>query len=157
MSAAGLSDAQLAEYKETFALFDKDGDGCITVKELGTVMKSLGLNPTDEELADLVRDIDTDGNGQIEFKEFLSLMVNKIGGDAASEDEIKQAFQLFDNDGNGYISTSELRQVMATLGENPTDQEVAELMQEADENGDGQIDFQEFVKLMNGTSKNKKQ
>jgi calmodulin len=144
---AGLSDAQIAEFKEAFALFDKDGDGCITTKELGTVMRSLGQHPTEAELADMVREIDTDGNGQIDFKEFLNMMVAKMK-DVITEDEIREAFLLFDNDGNGYISAAELRHVMTSLGETLTDEEVEELMNEADANGDGQIDYDEFVKLM---------
>lgn len=50
------------EFKEAFKLFDKDGDGTITTKELGTVMRSLGQNPTEAELQDMVNEVDEDGN-----------------------------------------------------------------------------------------------
>ena len=50
-----LTEEQIAEFKEAFSLFDKDGDGTITTKELGTVMRSLGQNPTEAELQDMVR------------------------------------------------------------------------------------------------------
>eukprot|EP00249_Psilotum_nudum_P034657 c5400_g1_i1 orf=127-339(+) len=66
-----LTQEQIAEFKEIFALFDKDGDGCITTKELGTVMRSLGQNPTEAALQDLINEVDADGNGTIEFVEFL--------------------------------------------------------------------------------------
>lgn len=72
--ASQLSDEQIAEFKEAFSLFDKDGDGTITTKELGTVMRSLGQNPTQAELQDMIREVDVDGNGTIDFPEFLTMV-----------------------------------------------------------------------------------
>lgn len=146
-SAEGLTEEQINEFKEAFSLFDKDGDGCITSKELGTVMRSLGQNPTEAELKDMINEVDADGNGTIDFSEFLSMMVKKMK-DADSEDEIKEAFRVFDKDGNGFISAAELRHVMTNLGEKLTDDEVDEMIREADIDGDGQINYQEFVKMM---------
>uniref|UniRef100_A0A2K6S4I3 EF-hand domain-containing protein n=1 Tax=Saimiri boliviensis boliviensis TaxID=39432 RepID=A0A2K6S4I3_SAIBB len=57
-----LTEEQVAEFKEAFSLFDKDGDGTITTKELGTVMGSLGQNPTEAELQDVINEVDADGN-----------------------------------------------------------------------------------------------
>ena len=51
----------VTEFKEAFSLFDKDGDGCITTKELGTVMRNLGQNPTESELQDMINEVDADG------------------------------------------------------------------------------------------------
>ena len=59
-------------------MFDKDGDGTITTKELGTVMRSLGQNPTEAELQDMINEVDADGNGTIDFPEFLTLMARKM-------------------------------------------------------------------------------
>nr|5COC_A Chain A, Immunoglobulin G-binding protein A,Calmodulin [synthetic construct] len=79
-----LNDAQaaaeecIAEFKEAFSLFDKDGDGTITTKELGTVMRSLGQNPTEAELQDMINEVDADGNGTIDFPEFLTMMARKM-------------------------------------------------------------------------------
>ncbi len=67
-----LTEEQMAEFKEAFSLFDKDGDGKITSKELGTVMRSLGANPTEAELKDMIKDVDLDGNGTIDFPGNLS-------------------------------------------------------------------------------------
>ena len=49
------------EFREAFQLFDKDGDQCITTDELGTVMRSLGQNPTNSELKDMINEVDIDG------------------------------------------------------------------------------------------------
>ncbi|KAJ3356891.1 hypothetical protein HDU91_005500 [Kappamyces sp. JEL0680] len=142
-----LTEEQIAEFKEAFSLFDKDGDGTITTKELGTVMRSLGQNPTEAELQDMINEVDADGNGTIDFPEFLTMMARKMK-DTDSEEEIKEAFKVFDKDGNGFISSAELRHVMTNLGEKLTDEEVDEMIREADVDGDGQINYEEFVKMM---------
>ncbi|KAF3576228.1 hypothetical protein DY000_02032454 [Brassica cretica] len=157
-----LTDDQISEFKEAFSLFDKDGDGtfsllqpppnvrdisCITTKELGTVMRSLGQNPTEAELQDMINEVDADGNGTIDFPEFLNLMARKMK-DTDSEEELKEAFRVFDKDQNGFISAAELRHVMTNLGEKLTDEEVDEMIKEADVDGDGQINYEEFVKVM---------
>ncbi|KAK7344066.1 hypothetical protein VNO77_13308 [Canavalia gladiata] len=142
-----LSEEQIVDFKEAFGLFDKDGDGCITVEELATVIRSLDQNPTEEELQDMISEVDADGNGTIEFDEFLSLMAKKVK-DTDAEEELKEAFKVFDKDQNGYISASELRHVMINLGEKLTDEEVEQMIKEADLDGDGQVNYDEFVKMM---------
>jgi len=142
-----LTHEQVAEFKEAFSLFDKDGDGTITTKELGTVMRSLGQNPSEGELQDMINEVDNDGSGSIDFPEFLHLMSRKMH-DTDTEDEIREAFRVFDKDGNGFISAAELRHVMTNLGEKLSDEEVDEMIREADVDGDGQINYEEFVKMM---------
>jgi calmodulin len=142
-----LTDEQVAEFKEAFSLFDRDGDGKITSKELGTVMRSLGQNPTEAELQEMINEVDTDGNGTIDFPEFLKMMAKKMH-DTDTEEEIREAFKVFDKDGNGLISAAELRHVMTNLGEKLTDEEVDEMIREADVDGDGQINYDEFVRMM---------
>lgn len=81
------------------------------------------------------------GNGEIDFEEFLQMMSKKITT-YDTEEEIRDAFRVFDKDGNGLISSHELRQIMMNLGEKLTDEELDEMMREADLNGDGQIDYE---------------
>ncbi|KAK3093853.1 hypothetical protein FSP39_021091 [Pinctada imbricata] len=144
-----LTEEQIAEFKEAFSLFDKDGDGTITSKELGTVMRSLGQNPTEAELQDMINEVDADGNGTIDFPEFLTMMARKMK-DTDSEEEIKEAFRVFDKDGNGFISAAELRHVMTNLGEKLTDEEVDEMIREADIDGDGQVNYEVDHKNIDG-------
>ncbi|XP_052103938.1 calmodulin-alpha-like [Mytilus californianus] len=142
-----LTEEQIHEFKEAFSLFDQDGSGTITSKELGTAMRSLGMNPTEADLADMINEIDADGNGQVDFPEFLTLMAKKMK-DGDAEEEIKEAFRLFDKEGNGFISGAELRHIMTAIGEKLTDLEVDDMLHEADLDGDGMINYQEFVALM---------
>jgi len=148
----GKSSQQLAEFKEAFEIFDQDGDGSITTVELGRVMQSLGIEMTQTELVDMINDVDADGNGSIDFPEFVALM-SKAMTEAETREELKAAFGHFDKDGSGYIDKEELLLVMEQLGEKLTEQEADEMMQEADSNGDGQIDFEEFVQMMTATNK----
>lgn len=127
-----LTEDQIAEFKEAFSLFDKDGDGTITTKELGTVMRSLGQNPTEAELQDMVNEVDADGNGTIDFPEFLTMMARKMK-DTDSEEEIKEAFKVFDKDGNGFISAAELRHVYVVSPSRPKEGRLLTLFCEQDD------------------------
>ena len=142
-----LTEEQIAEFKEAFQIFDKDGDGSITTKELGTVMRSLGQNPSDEEVRQMIEEVDEDKSETIDFKEFLGLMARKMK-ETDAEDELLEAFKVFDRDGNGKISAHALRYVMLSSGEDLTEQDIQEMVMEADIDGDGFIDYQEFVKIM---------
>lgn len=142
-----LTEEQIAEFKEAFQIFDKDGDGSITTKELGTVMRSLGQNPSEEELTSMIEEVDKDGSGTIDFKEFISLMAQKMK-ETDTEEELIDAFKIFDRDGNGFISSHELRYVMTSTGEHLSDAEIDEMIREADIDGDGNINYKEFVEMM---------
>nr|CDS34248.1 calmodulin [Hymenolepis microstoma] len=145
-----LTPEQIAEFRESFKLFDKNGDGVISMAELGSVMKSVGQEATEEDLKKMFKEVDTDGNGIIDFDEFLGLMTMRAIK-SSSEDSLMPAFKVFDRDGNGFITLSELRLAMRNLGENLTVEQVEEMIREADVDGDGQINYQEFVRMMLGT------
>lgn len=123
-------------------------------------MRSLGQNPSESELQDMINEVDSDNNGTIDFPgttdpstntcigshtdhfsdiEFLTMMARKMK-DTDSEEEIREAFKVFDRDNNGFISAAELRHVMTSIGEKLTDDEVDEMIREADQDGDGRID-----------------
>ncbi|KAJ9185846.1 hypothetical protein P3X46_005433 [Hevea brasiliensis] len=142
-----LTEEQITEFQEAFCLLDKDGDGRITFEELATAIKSLEENPTEEELQSMINEVDVNGNGTIEFGEFLNLMARKMK-ESEAEEELKEAFKVFDKDQDGYISPNELRHVMINLGEKLTDEEVELMIREADLDGDGQVNYEEFVRMM---------
>jgi len=147
--ANSLTEEQTAEFREAFSLFDRDGDGSITTKELATVIRSLGQNPTEAEIQDMIDEVDADGNGTIDFNEFLDLMAHKMK-ELDSDEELREAFKVFDKDQNGYISAAELRHVMINLGEKLTEEEVQLMIKEADTDGDGQVNYEEFARMMMG-------
>ncbi|XP_076096068.1 neo-calmodulin-like isoform X2 [Mytilus galloprovincialis] len=139
----------VSDFKEVFELFDKDGDGTITIKELDTVMRSLGQNPTENEVKEMVQKVDTDGNGTIEFPEFLQMATDMMKSvDLA--DEVRDAFRLFDKNGDGYVTASELKTILSNNGEKISDEELDAMIKDADVDGDGKINYQEFVSMLEG-------
>ncbi|EEB09679.1 calmodulin Cam1 [Schizosaccharomyces japonicus yFS275] len=147
MTERTLTNEQIAEFKEAFSLFDRDQDGNITSNELGVVMRSLGQSPTAAELQDMINEVDADGNGTIDFPEFLTMMARKMK-DTDDEEEVREAFKVFDKDGNGYITVDELTHVLTSLGERLSHEEVADMVREADADGDGVINYEEFARVI---------
>ena len=145
----GLSEEQLSEFREAFALFDKDGDLTISAEELGTVMRSLGQKPTPIEVQQMIDDVDENGDGTIDFEEFKVLMQMQMT-DTDNTENLTSAFKVFDDDGSGSISRAELHKAMTTLGDPLTDAEVEEMIHAADMDGDGNINYSEFVNGLMG-------
>merc|ERR1712167_33421 len=119
----GLSEEQVEEIREAFSLFDSDASSAIDVRELKAAMRALGFEVKNEELKKMVSDVDNDGNGTIEFGEFLQMMTGKMGEKDTRED-IEKVFKLFDDDNTNKISFRNLARVAEELGENIDDEEL---------------------------------
>jgi calmodulin len=143
-----LTREQVEEFKEAFSLFDEEGNGQLSNKLLITVLRALGNNPTEEEVDFMIKEVDEDGSGTIEFDEFLQMMANKMNS-INYEKVIWEAFKVYDRDGNGLISGAELRYVLSTQGPMLTQEEVDDIISEADMDGDGHINYYEFMRLLN--------
>lgn len=152
-----FTEDQMKELRATFALFDKDGDGCITSSELQEVTKSLRQTFSKDDVKGMIQQVDVDGNGTIDFDEFLQMMSkwqtqrsrsSAVDQSRSEEDEMRQAFRVFDIDGNGLIDERELLQTMRNLGENLTEKDVKAMIKAADQNGDEKIDYEEFIRMM---------
>merc|ERR1719479_75807 len=113
-------------------------------------MRALGFEPKKEEIKKMISDIDKDGSGTIDFNEFLEMMTTKMS-EKDSREEILKAFRLFDDDETGYITLKNLRRVAKEIGENMTDEELQEMIDEADRDGDGQVSEEEFLRIMKKT------
>jgi calmodulin len=145
-----LSHEAVQEFREVFHLFDKDGDNTIDCQELGVAMRSLGLNPSDQEVESMIREVDVDNSGAIDFQEFLALM-SRCVADQSIEKEMKEAFRAFDKDGDGYITRNEFRDTLVRLtGKSLTEDEVDEIIYEGkfDANHDGKLSYEEWVDFM---------
>ncbi|CCF59500.1 hypothetical protein KAFR_0H00900 [Kazachstania africana CBS 2517] len=142
---AKLTNDQIRQYKEAFDLFDTDHSGSISATELATVMRSLGLNPDESEVEDLINEIDIDGNHEIEFNEFLTLMARQTdSGD--STQELIDAFKVFDKNGDGLISFSELKQVFKSVGEDMSEEDMEQMFQDVT-NGSNVMTLSQFMTI----------
>ncbi|XP_063698281.1 calmodulin-beta-like [Culicoides brevitarsis] len=138
----------LENYQKSFILFDKNGDGEIDVKELVQLMRAIGQNPSIAQAENMIFEIDIDGTGTINFEEFITLM-ERFGKDQKeTELQLRSAFQVFDKNKDGFISVHELKEILMNLGEKMTDNEFEDLIAEADVDGDGRIDYEEFIAMM---------
>lgn len=146
-----LTDEQKQEIKEAFDLFDTDGLGKIDAKELKVAMRALGFETTKEEIRKIILDMDREGNGTIEYQDFLDLMTIKMQ-ERDPVEEMRKAFRLFIDDDSNKISLRHLRRVAKDLGENMTDEELQEMIDEADRDGDGEISEEDFIRIMTKTN-----
>merc|ERR1711937_363077 len=105
------------------------GGGSISTQELRDVMKQLGQESTEQEIADMIREVDENSDGEIDFEEFQQMMTKKMAN-VNPQDELREAFNVFDKDGSGTITVSELKEVMKNLGESLTDDQIAEMIKE---------------------------
>ena len=142
-----LSDQELQEFKEAFSILDRSGKGKISIAELGDFLRSLGqIDPTDEEIKELISKVDVEKKGAIDFPQFLKLMeLNNID----SNKETNSAFKLFKSSNNG-ISADEMQKVLQNLGENLSKQEIIDMINEIEQNNSGVLSFEGFRKMMQG-------
>lgn len=141
--ASQLTAKEKAEYQEMFALFDTNGDGQISIDELQEAMQSLGYSKSREEMETMMKRVDTNGDMCIGFDEFVDLIERRM-----LEENLRRAFRVFDKENNGYITEAEVRSALARMGEKISEEEIQEMLREADADGDGTIEYAEFVKMV---------
>ncbi|ORZ27883.1 calmodulin-like protein 5 [Lobosporangium transversale] len=157
MTRADFTESQIVNIKMQFKSMDKDGDGSITEGEFLDALKSSNRNPDEYDLQAFFNRADKNRDGRITFNEFLDACHELgLGRDCdptgqptkKSQKEIDAIFKAFDLDGNGYISPQELKQVMAKQGDYLSKEEIKEMIDAADTNRDGQIDREEFARMV---------
>ncbi|KAI4324558.1 hypothetical protein MLD38_030037 [Melastoma candidum] len=154
--------------RRIFDLFDKNGDGTITVDEIGQALEALGLEADSSELSATVGSYIRPGSHGLSYDDFVVLHESLDGffgseeemvsgfeegrGRSREETDLSEAFKVFDEDGDGYISANELQAVLAKLGlpEGKEIERVRQMIVSVDRNNDGRVDFYEFKDMMCG-------
>ena len=143
----GLTEDEIEEIKEAFDLFDTDGSGSIDPKELRAAMQSLGFEAKNQTIYQMITDLDKNKSGNIDFEEFLDMMTARMS-DKDTREDVNKVFRLFDDDTSGSITIRNLRRVARELGETMTDEELQEMVERADSNGDGAVSMDDFYNIM---------
>ncbi|GIL73151.1 hypothetical protein Vretimale_4744 [Volvox reticuliferus] len=110
-------------------------------------MRGLGQTPTEEEICIMMTEVDKDGSGYVDFEEFVGLMTRQPSP-VDPEEDLRKAFRMFDRDGNGQINATELKHIMTNIGETLTEEQVDDMIQEADIDQDGMINYEEFIRVV---------
>ncbi|KAE9585959.1 putative EF-hand domain pair protein [Lupinus albus] len=140
-----------SELKRIFQLFDRNGDGRITMKELNDSLEKLNIFIPDNELAKMIEKIDVNHDGCVDIDEFGELY-KSIMDDRDEEEDMREAFNVFDQNGDGFISVEELRSVLSSLGlkQGRTVEDCKKMIMKVDVDGDGMVDYKEFKQMMKG-------
>ena len=146
-----ITEEQRQEIKEAFDLFDSESTGVIDSKELKVAMRALGFEPKKEEIRRLLGEVDKTGEGVIKFEDFMDIMTQKMLERDPIE-EMKKAFHLICEEGQDKITLKSLQKVAKELGENMTVEELQEMIEEADRDGDGEIGEEDVLKVMKKTN-----
>ena len=135
-----------------FQMFDKDGDGRITQKELNDSFKNLGIIIPETELSQMIEKIDVNGDGCVDVEEFGELYKSIMaqGEDEVGDEDMKEAFNVFDQNGDGFITVDELKTVLSSLGlkQGKTLEECRKMIMQVDVDGDGRVNYKEFRQMM---------
>ncbi|KAK4370699.1 hypothetical protein RND71_010174 [Anisodus tanguticus] len=139
------------ELRRIFQIFDRNGDGRITKKELNDSLENMGIFIPDLELTHMIEKIDVNGDGCVDIGEFGSLY-QTIMDERDEEEDMREAFNVFDQNGDGFISVDELKSVLASLGlkQGRTIEDCKQMIKKVDIDGDGMVNFAEFKQMMRG-------
>merc|ERR1712080_90068 len=149
--ATGLENDEIKCLKTCFDLFDSKKVEFLSADDLDEILRAMGFRPSKEELQEILKEIDEDGSGEIEFGEFCQLCAKFLVEDPDIETmkrELKDAFRIYDKEGQGYITTETLRGFISELLSPLTDDELDGIIEELDEDGSGTMDFGEFCEMM---------
>jgi len=149
--ATALEVDEIKVLKLCFNLFDVKKQDFLGSDDLDDILRAMGFRPSAEELKDILEEIDEDGSGEIEFAEFCQLCAKFLVEEPDEETmkaELKEAFRVYDKDVAGFITTGQLREIIAELDPRLTDEDLDGIIEEIDEDGSGTMDFDEFCQMM---------
>ena len=146
-----------------FLVFEQRESGVLSFKEFHEAIREIGLDPSSDQVKRLFNRVDSDGNGRIDFEEFLKLflLVNKGKKKKDSDEEMDERpefdeerrkslklMKIFDTDGDGMLSISEWQNVLSRMGMKCSSKEAKALFRNVDSNGDGKVDLDEFMQYL---------
>ncbi|XP_034477198.1 calmodulin-beta-like [Drosophila innubila] len=142
-----LTEEEQKIFSWAFGVLNDEKDGNITNKELAAFMRCIGKTATESQLNSMINEVDTDGNGFIDFNEFVTALTRKLSGNL-DDDEIRDAFRVFDKENTGFIGPDQLRSVFFDVDQVVHEDEIEEMIRNADQDGDGRLSYEEFVQMM---------
>ncbi|KAH8382763.1 hypothetical protein KR009_005163 [Drosophila setifemur] len=142
-----LDDEQVKDLEQAFAIFDTENTKVIPIKYLKDCLHAVAHNPPENELQDYITEIDTDGSGELYLSDFLYIM-SKRYENSTVEDEVILAFKVFDKENTGFIKETEFRHIITNMGETMDEDEIEEMIRDADANTEMKIDYVRFVTMM---------
>merc|ERR1711976_513363 len=147
----GLEKDEIKVMKICFGMFDVKKQDFLSADDLDDILRAMGFRPSKEELKESLEEIDEDGSGEIEFAEFCQLCAKFLIEEPDEETmkaELKDAFRVYDKAANGFITTDQLREIIAELDTRLTSEDLDGIIEEIDEDGSGTMDFDEFCQMM---------
>lgn len=140
-------EAHIARLRRIFDHFDRDSDGHLTTEEIGLALQELGQPATPDEIHRIIASVDEDGNGMLEFPEFVELL-EAPATTPDGEINLRHTFNMFDLDSDGYLTEEELKMAIADAGFEITGKELKAIFHNADLKVDGKVSYEEFLILM---------
>merc|ERR1711971_611665 len=143
----GLEKDEIKVLKICFGVFDVKKQDFLSADDLDDILRAMGFRPSKEEL----QEIDEDGSGEIEFGEFCQLCAKFLieePDDETMKAELEEAFRVYDKEANGFITTDQLREIIAEVDTKLTTEDLDGIIEEIDEDGSGTMDFDEFCQMM---------
>ena len=138
---------ELKELQDNFSLFDKDSLGTITLEEMIIIFRAMGQTPTEAEVETIKKEAEFEGSGKVDLQNCVSVYA-KYRKNPITEKEILNAFEELDEKKKGLISAKRLKHLISTCGENLSDEEINKMMKYANPDGEGNVNYRDFVKLM---------
>ncbi|XP_072032253.1 myosin light chain 3, skeletal muscle isoform-like isoform X2 [Amphiura filiformis] len=137
-----FTENDMDEYKDTFTMFDKEGDGKVGCENVADICRALGWNPTNKAVKKCTGD--KDKYHRFTFEEVLPMLKEISHCDVGTTEDFLEALKVFDKEGQGIMSGAELRHVLTSLGEKLTDDEM-EILMVGQENSSGEVNYEDFV------------
>ena len=137
----------LDELKEAFILFDSESKGYLDGRELKSAIRALGFDIKKEQIRQMMNGLGKEPSDTIKFDEFVLCMKDRMQNKGTRE-EVMKIFALFDDEQSGRITFRNLKRVAMEIGENISDEDLRDMIEEADRDGDGALNFEEFYRIM---------